>query len=289
MNLSVRKDGFHGTLFESSARAFAIICVSGSEGGLFGARQIARAFHREGISALALAYFKTRQTPHALCEIPVEVVERALLFLRRRGYARVGIYGFSKGAELALLSASIIPDLSLVIAASPSCCVFEGFTPQKMPAGHSSWTWRGKPLPYVPMPGLDEACVQEKHKTGTFGFTEEYTRWLDQFASEDTAIAAERVNGAILLLSAQDDEMWPAERMANCVIERLQQKRFPYPYRHIVYAPASHLLAPINLPFRFFFAAERANPKGCNVSRRLAFQQAVPWVMEQAHRYVDAP
>ena len=282
MKLCVKNDGFQGALFESSARSFAIICVSGSEGGLFGAKQIARAFHREGISALALAYFNTRQTPRALCEIPVETVERAVLFLRRRGYERVGIYGFSKGAELALLAASLIPDLSLVIAASPACCVFEGFTPQKMPAGRSSWTWRGEPLPYVPMPGLDEACMQEKRKAHAFGFTEEYTRWLDQSASEETAIAAERANGAILLLSAKDDEMWPAERMANTVVSRLQQKNFPYPYHHAVYAPASHLLAPINLPFRFLFATERANPKACNASRRLAFQLAVSWVKEQA-------
>jgi len=38
--------------------------------------------------------------------------------MKKCGYKRIGIYGNSKGGGMALLAASVVPDISLVIAAS---------------------------------------------------------------------------------------------------------------------------------------------------------------------------
>lgn len=280
MHLNVQSHEIHATLFETNRRSFCLICVSGSEGGLLGATLIARAFHKQGIPALAVAYFKTLQTPPALCEIPIEVIKRAVSFLKQRGYTRIGIYGLSKGAELALLSATLIQDLSSVIVASPACCVFEGFTPGKMPAGRSSWTWRGTPLPYVPMAGLSAELLRAKKRNHSFGFSAEYGGWLDASFSEKNAIPAEQIRGPILLLSARNDEMWPSERMGEMVAGRLAQFSFAYPFHHEVFRRASHLLAPVDLPYQFIFQSERANHRTCSMARRAAFEMAVSWIQE---------
>lgn len=282
MNLNVRTHQIQGTLLETGDRSFGLICVSGSEGGIFGARMIAKSFYRKGIPSLAVAYFQTRQTPAALCEIPLETIENAVSFLKQRGYEKVGIYGFSKGAELALLSATKIPLISAVVAASPACCVFEGFTPEKMPAGRSSWTWRGAPLPYVPMDGLTLEAMRIKKRNRESGFSNEYNTWLDVSLSDQNRIPVEQIQGPLLLLSAHNDEMWPSERMGQLLIDQLTQRSFAYPFRHAVYHPASHLLCPIFSPIRFAFRAERDYPGPCNAARIAALELSVSWLRQQA-------
>ncbi len=281
MQLNVRKHQFQGTLMETGDRSFCLICVSGSEGGIIGAQMIARAFYKKGIPSLAVAYFKTRQTAPALCEIPIELMEHAAGFLLNRGYARIGIYGFSKGAEFALLSATQIPQLSVVIASSPSCCVFEGFTSKKLSAGRSSWSWRGLPLPYIPMDGLTKELVLAKKRNHEFGFSAEYNVWLDSPCSDQASIPVEQIHGPVLLLSARDDEMWPSEQMGQRIVARLQQHEFPYPVRHEVYSPASHLLCPIPVPIGFPFQAERMHPGACRAARASALDLAVSWIRQQ--------
>jgi uncharacterized protein len=44
----------------------------------------------------------------------------------------------------------------------------------------------------------------------------------------------ERINGPILILSADQDEQWPATKMSQQLVKRLEQKNFKYPYEHIV-------------------------------------------------------
>lgn len=278
MLLNVQKHGFQGALMETGKRSFCLICVSGSEGGMIGAKMIARAFYKKGIPSLAVAYFKTEQTPSALCEISLETITHAVDFLLRRGYAQFGIYGFSKGSELALLSAARIPSLSIIIAASPASCVFEGLTPNKLPAGKTSWTWRGVPSPYVPMNGLTKERILAKKRNHEFGFSKEYNTWLDTGFSSQTAIPVEQIRGPVLLLSARNDEIWPSERMGEMIVHRLEQHSFPYPYHHAVYDPASHLLCPIHLPAWFVFPAERAHPAACAKARKSAFDLSVSWI-----------
>ena len=282
MNLNVQTHRIQGTLLETGDRSFGLICVSGSEGGILVARRIAQAFYKAGIPSLAVAYFRTRQTPAALCEIPLEIIENAVNFLIQRGYQKVGIYGFSKGAELALLSATKIPRLSAVVAASPACCVFEGFTPEKMPAGRSSWTWRGAPLPYVPMEGLTAETMRMKKRKNESGFSAEYNAWLDNSLSDQNIIPVEEIQGSVLLLSAHNDEMWPSERMGQLLVDRLTQKSYAGPFHHAVYDPASHLLCPVFSPIRFAFRAERDHPGPCNAARITARNLTVSWLRQQA-------
>jgi len=58
------------------------------------------------------------------------------------------MYGISAGAKYAITAASLIPDVSLVIAGSPFDYTTEAFKGTKA-LNQSTFSWRGKPLPYV--------------------------------------------------------------------------------------------------------------------------------------------
>ena len=150
----VRKEGFEGILYPGNGRKDKVLIVmSGSNGGMALTRQEAEFYHRNGIPALALALFRTGQTPKDLSRVPVEYVERAVRWLKKQGYQRIGIDGTSKGSEMALVAASMFPEISCVIVRVPSHFVSEGLSGSgagKAPSGTSCWSWRGKELPYAP-------------------------------------------------------------------------------------------------------------------------------------------
>ena len=66
-----------------------MIVMSGSNGGMTLTKQEAEFYHKNGIPALALALFKTKQTPKELSRMPVEYVEKAIGWLKKRGYEKV--------------------------------------------------------------------------------------------------------------------------------------------------------------------------------------------------------
>lgn len=151
---SVATEGFEGILFPGNGRKDKVVIVmSGSNGGMTLTKQEAEFYHRNGIPALALALFGTKQTSPELSRVPVEYVRHAIAWLKAHGYERIGIDGTSKGSEMALVAASIYPELSCVIARVPSHFVSEGLSghgKNKHPSGTSCWSYQGRELPYAP-------------------------------------------------------------------------------------------------------------------------------------------
>ena len=107
---NVRTEGFEGILYPGNGRKDKVLIVmSGSNGGMKLTRQAAEFYQKNGFPALALALFKTKQTPKDLSRVPVEYVENAIAWLKKQGYERIGIDGMSKGSEMALVAASMFP------------------------------------------------------------------------------------------------------------------------------------------------------------------------------------
>ena len=79
-----------------------------------------------------------------------------------------------------------------------------------------------------------------------------YTSWVntrDRKRLADAAIAVERSNGPILLISGKKDEAKPSANMAEKVIERLNMHSFPFKREHISFDDAGHLFnGPGGLP-----------------------------------------
>lgn len=67
--------------------------------------------------------------PKQFCHVPVDPLEAAAMRLHSMGYEKVGLWGISKGAELALTAGSLLPGLvNAVIAVAPMNTVCQGFS-----------------------------------------------------------------------------------------------------------------------------------------------------------------
>jgi hypothetical protein len=115
-----RADSIVGTLFEPlrGPPRPAVVLVGGSGGGQpLEAEAAQLAMH--GFTTLSLAYYNQPGLTRELLDIPVETVERAVAWLRSLPTVdadRIAIVGHSGGCELALLAASLIPEVKAVVA-----------------------------------------------------------------------------------------------------------------------------------------------------------------------------
>ena len=276
MKTIFRKD-FQGIFYPSKTSDKAMIVVSGSDGGIKWANKIASVYSEHGIPSLAIAYWKTKYTPKALALIPIEIIQHAVLWLMKNGYSKVGIYGISKGAELALTSGSLIPQIEFVIAVSPSCCVFEGIAKPAY-SNTSSWTWGGKPLPYASFHNISVSIIKNILKNYEFGFVKQYIDVLETNKNEENTIKVENINGPILLLSAKEDAQWPSVKMGKMICDRLNDKEFEFPFHHEIFYPASHILCPVKTKMRFVYRIERRHKKECEMARKQALKMSLDWL-----------
>jgi hypothetical protein len=71
----------------------------------------------------------------------------------------------------------------------------------------------------------------------------------DRAAAAAAAIPVEQIDGALLLLSGEDDQMRPSALYAELVVRLLTERGHSHPYHHVSYHGAGHLLDdPPNLP-----------------------------------------
>jgi dienelactone hydrolase len=71
---------------------------------------------------------------------------------------------------------------------------------------------------------------------------------LDGPVPLETIIPVENTNGPILLISGDDDRMWPSARMGDQIIERLAAHGHPFRSRHYRYPGAGHLMRSPGVP-----------------------------------------
>lgn len=217
-----------------------VIVLGGSSGGI--REPLAALLASHGCAALALAYFGVEGLPPRLAGIPLEYFETALDWMAARPEVRgerCALLGTSRGAELALLLGATIPQVGAVIAYAPSGVLWGA-----VGASDPAWTYRGEPLPVVPdrvPPELDAAMSARE----PISATEWYLHNLeDEAALAPATIAVERIAGPVLLISGEDDRMWPSTLMAERIMRRLADHHFTWPYRHLRYPDAGHLIGP---------------------------------------------
>lgn len=207
----------------TEGRRPAVIVLGGSEGGLFTARSLAPLLASQGYAVLGLGYFQgdepdLKALPPTLEHIPVETLATAQAWLARQpgvDAERVAVVGVSKGAELALLAATIYPWIDAVAVFVPSHVVWEGIPPDGAPRSPraSSWTREGRPLPFVRWSYPAEARNTAARKaTGRARLTEPHLESLAVFAADIPAavIPIERSAAALFLVAGLDDGMWPS-------------------------------------------------------------------------------
>lgn len=219
----MRDDGLVGTFFIPGGQGPfpTLLVLSGSNGGRL--ETLAALLASRGYAALALAYFQAESLPKDLCGIPLEYFEQAIDWLQSQELVmedKLGVVGFSRGGELALLLGATFSEIRAVVS-----YVGSGYTHRSVTTSgvknRAAWTYKGQPLPF------------RKGHTDT--------------AAEGAIIPAERIHGPVLLISGKDDRLWPSATYSEVARLRLEEHAHPFPYEHLSYEGAGHLIRP---PYR---------------------------------------
>lgn len=276
----VTDNGFEGILFNGDGtKDKVVIVMSGSNGGMSITRREAEFYHSNGIPALALALFKTKQTSPDLDRVPIDYIEKAIIWLKHKGFVKIGVDGTSKGSEAALLAASMFEDLSFVIARVPSYFVSEGLAGRgksKHPSGTSCWSYKGKAFPFAPY-------NQREFNILKMFFRERELHIItfnkDKDVTPDTVIPVEKIKAPILLMSSENDEVWPSYESSLYIMRRLEENGFEYPAEHISYKFMSHaLLTRLSTVYRLAFKTERNHPRECAEERIKMSNKLLNWI-----------
>lgn len=221
-----------------------IVLLGGSEGGNFVGNNAllmlsVKDLVKNGYAVISLAYFDYNSSsniiPNALKRVPLEYFGQVLSWVKVQSDLKsdsVGIYGISRGGELALLLASKFKVIDLVIAGVPSSYVWgsydkniteeEWYHMAENDPCQPAWTWKGQ----------DVASVCNKDMMN-------YDPWYKIIDNtefvKDYLIPVENSTAAIFLTSATHDQVWPSTKMSEQIISKLEEKKYPYPFKHIAY------------------------------------------------------
>ncbi len=236
--IDVRENGLYGELYlpkDPRGKLPTVILLDGSNGGLDGVSILATGFAREGYAALALAYFAETGLPETLEGVPLEYFDTAVAWLQGRSEIdrdAVGVLGVSRGAEAALLLAARNPAVHAVIVVGPSNVVWQGYDRADPGNGDAPFTAGGKPLPFL---RPDLSLYVPNTRTNPL-----FESALDKAGDRPEAeIAVERINGPILLIAGENDEVWPSPNMARRIVSRLSRSDFAHKVDNVV-LPGSH-------------------------------------------------
>jgi dienelactone hydrolase len=161
--------------------------------------------------------------PPALQNVSLDYFVKALMWLGQQPGVdprRVAVMGASRGSEAALLLGAHFPQMVHAVAAySPSSVVNPGLPATGGGAGGSAWTLGGQPLPTVTLSESGNPAPE---------------------SDPQAIIPVEDIRGPILLVSGEDDQLWPSPAYAIAIMARLDAASDPFPHRSLVYPGAGH-------------------------------------------------
>ena len=243
VHIPVRENGVVGTLvLPDQTRPYrGVLRLGGAEGGI--SLVDADAIAAEGYAVLALAYFGMEGLPADLEDVPLEYFGKAIAWMKSSpsiDSSRLAIVGISRGSSLALLLPTIYDDFDAVIALAPTHVTWQSsYLDWDRYEDRSSFTWRGKPSPYVPYDFSNAAAMDGCDETGACAKMYEHSlKQVDRVRR--ALIPVERIHAPILLLSGKKDSLWPSFAMGNLIMQRLDQAEHPYEHSHIAYENAGH-------------------------------------------------
>lgn len=243
--------GLAGVLFTPADMKVSagVALLGGSEGGLH--EQDARLLAGNGFAVLALAYFGFEGVPPVLKDVPIEYFSRAVDLLEDRGIeaGAIGFLGGSRGGEAALLAASNDHRVGAVVSVAGSGVVTQGIDfrlgrlDRILREPTNAWTSNGRPLRFLPNE-VREDLAERIAQGGTIALRDAYPQLpLDPVDLDEISIPVERIRGAVLLLSAGDDQMWDSAGLSQVAVDRLRGHQHPYHWEHVVFDGAGHSIA----------------------------------------------
>jgi dienelactone hydrolase len=248
----VRSDALIGAFYykKGAQKRPAIVVVGGSEGGLDVADWIGPKLASRGFVVFGLNYFSPPENavagvPTTLKRIPIELLEKVRTWLGRRpevDVKRIGMIGYSKGAELTLVVASTYDWIRVAVAYAPSDVVWQG-----IPSGDdsaSSWSYQGRELPFLPTTGMRDAIAKGRQE-GKVVIARVLQASIDTASPEAltaAAIPVERSRAALLLIGGGDDQLGDSGACVIRLAARLKRAAYTHPKETLLYPAAGHVL-----------------------------------------------
>ena len=250
----IRSDGLFAVLYipDGEGPFPAVVVLNGSEGGMD--ENKAALLAGSGYAAMALAYSNFESLPKTIREVPIEYFKKAVSFLKSHSDIvddKLAVAGFSYGGMLSLYLASCCPEFKAVVACSPNC-----YVPGAVGADYNmpiaSFTLDLKPVPFVPYPKNADSYFIEGGRLNAVELKELFRNALAE-ASQDELEAAvikvENINGPVLLLSGDDDAMWPSGWFCEQAVKRMKNMGFNRECEHLRYLGAGHFIGFPYMPF----------------------------------------
>jgi dienelactone hydrolase len=230
----LRRSGLAGTYArpKKAGKFPLVIYLHGSEGASFdGNRMNAARFAHLGYAGFALSYsarpwMGMEGIPTDAVNVPIELLDRVRNWARTRPEIdsnRIAVYGVSKGAEMSLVAATKLRWIRAIVPCVGSDAVWEGYGREVEP-GHtfSSWSWRGKPMSYVPYLDGGEFFAANPGTPAS-----DWHRRSRIAAGRGRVISAripvEKISCPILLLAGEKDEIWPSASMSRSILRTMRQ------------------------------------------------------------------
>lgn len=237
---SISDNGIQANYFVKdikTPKASILLIGGGSWGDYWG-----QEFAKQGFVGMSLPYIRKEGLPKLPEAIKLEYFEEAIAWLRQQpevDMEKIIVMGASRNAELALVLASIYPDLiSGVIAYAPSSVSWSNTVlPYSSDEIKPSWTYKDADIPYVPM---DKIVGNSSTKIELLDY---WKRGLAKEVVDLATIRVEIINGPILLLSGKDDKVWPSAYMADKIAQRIKENDFQHTFQNIQYENAGHLIS----------------------------------------------
>lgn len=235
--LKVSSGGLVANLFlpKAEEKVPVVIAIGGSEGGIATGNSNGEMMAPHCIAVLGLAYFKEKGLPNTLDHIPLEYFIQAIDYLEtipKIDSGKIGIVGGSRGAEVALLLASMEPRIKSVVATTPSSVAWYGRN-----TASSAWTFKGKDIPALSLELDEQAPVLSRFQAAL----------NDQENVKQAFFSFEKIRGPIFLVSAENDQFWPSYRMAKDLETYLKERDFRYAVVHKSY-PTGHGFSAVTAP-----------------------------------------
>lgn len=285
------KDGFYGAYWKCKRpTSTAVIAMLGDDPEDYMARCCVKWLMKKDVNVLTMSPGKKDYSHH---NYPLERIESAIKLLKSFGNEKIGIAGASTTGTLALTAASYFSDITLTIAMTPSDFIWQGFAQGKKDGcrewpveGESLFTYRGKPLPYMPFcykhPDYWHVFKSESERTGNMSDSRKI--FDDSEAAhpitEEEFIKVENIKGKLIMIGAEDDSLWDAAKYIRRAEKRLSEKPHFCDAEAFVYEHGTHFVFPDDLLKKIF-------PVGAGLLLKLMFKAAKEYPEECRNTRID--
>lgn len=261
--IDIQETNVTGTLFlpRHKTTCSGIIMIPGA-GGMITLESTAALLASKGYAVLIVGYYRDKNLADELYELPLERFRDAILWFKSHSRIHsdhVIAMGYSKGAEGLLATLAYFPDISLkgVVLHAPTHVIWQGMGRGK-PRHESSWSLFKEPLSFLAYRAdcLRFTILKKKvfallfpKMSPAFSCLASYKKALRSKRREEEArIPAAQIKTPILLISGENDCLWPSSTMAEKIMNELKAAHFLYQSKHLRLPGMGHVIRHPGLP-----------------------------------------